>query len=107
MIQLPICSWREEQSRDHFLCHSPRFVNGPNLVRGCFCAECAYANQAAPPPLPPALPCVHLGERLQDNAARRAREEEACPVFVCAVHGCCTTSVALPGISHICVKCSD
>jgi hypothetical protein len=91
MIALPVCRWRHELSNGRFLCTSASYCNPPNLVDATFCAKCSCADRSPPPPLPPALPCVHLGKALRivlkaGGAARHRCDE----LFACALHGRCT-----------------
>jgi len=87
MIALPVCRWRKEYTQDHYICHSTRFVNSPNLIHGRQCTGCAYADKEAPA-LPRVLPCVHLGDKLADSAAPNGVQS----IFACALHRSCSTA---------------
>jgi predicted GH43/DUF377 family glycosyl hydrolase len=111
MIALPVCRWRGEFRTDRYVCRSARFLEAPNLVRPEFCAECYYADHAPPPPLPPALPCVHLGGVLAGDGGSSANGGTAqLKSFGCAVHGRCTpagTEADPPGNTRCCARCPD
>src|SRR5205807_1561397 len=111
MIALPSCRWRQEPSRDNYLCTSAKFVNAPNPVRAAFCAECPYVDHPDAPPIAPALPCVHLGDPADDGkrngGGRRNKEGE---VFACAIHDRCTVDAVEgteTGSAHCCAGCGD
>ncbi len=105
MITLPLCRWRDEADLSRPLCNSPFFLAAPNVVAAEACAECACADHAPPPPLPPALPCVHLGGALDDGKERRGEPE----LFRCAKHGRCMTgwTSTLPREVRSCAGCAD
>jgi hypothetical protein len=102
MFSLPECRWREAPGEAACLCRSPRFLAPPNLVAVDFCRTCCYADHPPPNPLPPALPCVHLGAAA---AAGRDRGER----FTCALHGGCDPSAVDEDSTGIraCARCSD
>jgi hypothetical protein len=110
-IVLPVCRWREESARDRHVCNSSRFLGAPNVVRAEFCAKCCYVDHDAHPPLPPTLPCVHLGGFTAENVELALSDGSLpLPLLACAVHGRCTLGVAaadLPGPIRACGGCPD
>jgi hypothetical protein len=87
MIPMLECRWRDEGEADRHLCRSTKYLDAPNVVYADFCAECRYVDHDPAPPLPPGLPCVHLGGHSED-----ANEPGRLPTLACAVHGRCTVS---------------
>ncbi len=96
MIPLPPCRWRGERRQDRYVCESVKFLDPPNLVRAEDCAGCFFVDHAPPLPLPPALPCVHLGAAASADA------------FSCAEHGLCAPARCddVPG-ARCCARCPD
>ena len=104
MIPLPVCRWRGERAEDRFVCNSTRFLGAPNRVRAEFCTTCCYVDHPPPPPLPRALPCVHLG-----GASVNGAEGFLPPTFDCSIHGRCAPreAGAEPTGVRPCSSCSD
>src|SRR5437868_10865509 len=111
MIALPVCRWRKEEIQGQYLCESAKYCNPPNRVAAKFCAGCCHADHEPPPPLPQALPCVHLGGLAASNGQeRRAQSKGAAEHFACALHGRCTITEAdqrRPTQDRSCMSCSD
>ncbi len=109
MLPLPVCRWRDDIVADRYLCRSPKFSQAPNAVVAETCRQCGCADHAPPPPLPRALPCVHLGEPTGQRIRPRGR---AAPrdLFACVLHGRCAadgTERVLPGKVRTCTHCAD
>ena len=107
---LPKCCWRDSPDPDErtgrYTCRSTRFVGSPNQVSSEFCGRCAVADHPEPDPLPPALPCVHLGGVPGDSA----RSDSRAALFDCSLYGRCDpswTSDAAAEDTRRCVGCVD
>jgi hypothetical protein len=106
MIPLPVCRWRSPFRPNRHICHSARFLGAPNLVPEEFCRQCGYADHAPPPPLPPGLPCVHLGGATAAEVGPPAPRQR----YACTLHGRCTiagTEGDPPGEVACCARCPD
>ncbi len=107
MIALPVCRWRQELTQGQFLCQSAKYCSPPNMVAAQFCAKCECADHEPPPPLPHALPCVHLGRLLREDGDRLAAADQQ---FACAIHGSCQTKPPdqrRPTDDRSCETCAD
>jgi hypothetical protein len=111
MIPLPVCRWRQEHFHGYHVCRSAKFCDPPNHVTAAFCAQCRYADHEPPPALPRLLPCVHLGRvAARDGQEPRADSESAHRLFLCALHGHCTTAEpdqSQPTEDRSCASCAD
>lgn len=90
MSRLPVCRWRHELAAGQFVCKSVKYCHPPNLVTAAFCAKCVCADHDPPPPVPHALPCVHLGEAIRESGAQALiAKDGADQRFACALYGSC------------------
>jgi hypothetical protein len=111
MISLPVCRWRELESQGNYLCRSAKFCDPPNSVSASFCAKCSFADHDPPAPLPPTLPCVHLGQVIATGVRDRSKSLDSSQGrFACALHDHCVIAgidQRLPADVRSCANCSD
>lgn len=108
MIPLPVCRWRDESAAPEYVCRSTKFLHPPNAVRAEFCAACPCADHAPAPPLPRALPCVHLVGTTKE-AVKVKSVAGRIGLFACALHSRCVPSAGtkVPGQIRSCESCAD
>lgn len=111
MTSLPVCRWRYNLIAGQYICTSAKYCGSPNAVTARFCANCLCADHVPQPPLPRAMPCVHLGVLQRGNGQRHPTGADGEPQrFACALHGSCRVEPPdqrLPIEERSCHLCVD